>query len=72
MNGLMMKYFVLKPAGDSPYSFASRSAMETYADAIGAENGKLADELRAWVKREEDARHARVIQCTKKLQHEGW
>jgi len=30
MNGLMMKYFVLKPAGDSPYHTASRKAMKEY------------------------------------------
>jgi hypothetical protein len=31
MNGLLMKYFVLKPAGDDRYAAASRKAMRAYA-----------------------------------------
>ena len=53
MEGLMMKYFVLNPAGNSPYHFASRIAIEAYANAINTENLKLADDLREWVAREE-------------------
>ena len=52
MSGLTMKYFVLKPAGDSPYHQASRMAMHAYADSIEKENPKLASELRDWIGRE--------------------
>jgi hypothetical protein len=49
MNGLEMKYFVLKPKGDDPYAAASRKAMEAYADAIKRENPRLARALISWV-----------------------
>ena len=49
MNGLKMKYFVLKPAGDSPHSEASRVAMKAYAQAINQENTQLAYDLEMWV-----------------------
>jgi len=52
MNGLIMKYFVLKPKGHSPYSEASRMAMLAYAEAIENENLQLAVELRGWVEKE--------------------
>ena len=51
MAGLEMKYFVLKPAGPSPYAKASRMAMRTYASAIEGENPELAAELREWTDR---------------------
>ena len=51
MDGLKMKYFVLKPKskyqGDM-YAYASRCAMREYADRIYKTNPKLSDELRAW------------------------
>lgn len=31
MDGLMMKYFVLKPRGNDAYAAASRAAMHAYA-----------------------------------------
>lgn len=49
MEGLMMKYFVLKPRGNDAYAYASRSAMERYALIIRKENPQLADALIAWV-----------------------
>jgi hypothetical protein len=52
MTGLVMKYFVLKPAGDDAYAKASRMAMRKYADAIEGENLMLATELRAWTDQE--------------------
>jgi hypothetical protein len=55
MDGLLMKYFVLKPSGDDAYAKASRMAMERYALIIRKENPQLADDLVAWVLREEDA-----------------
>jgi len=51
MDGLMMKYFVLKPMGSSPYSLASREAMRTYADNIEPYNSALAQDLRDWIQR---------------------
>ena len=52
MNGLQMKYFVLKPKGDDEYARASRLAMSAYADAIEQENAELAAELNAWTEKE--------------------
>jgi hypothetical protein len=48
MEGLQMKYFVLKPKGDDVYAEASRKAMRAYAAHILNENEVLANELRAW------------------------
>lgn len=50
---LEMKYFVLKPRGNSLYSEASRVAMMVYAEVIERENPSLSADLRRWVKREE-------------------
>jgi hypothetical protein len=52
-DGLLMKYFVLKPNGDNEHAIASRSAMRAYATAIRANNVVLSDELREWVDREQ-------------------
>jgi hypothetical protein len=48
MNGLMMKYFVLKPKGKDIYAQASRKAMRVYADYIEKENQEFAKELHEW------------------------
>ena len=53
MTGLEMKYFVLKPKGNSPYAKASRDAMFAYAKAIEDENYKLAIDLEDWAKQED-------------------
>jgi hypothetical protein len=55
MTGLIMKYFVLKPAGDDAYAKASRAAMRRYADLIKEENSELCSELREWADREQIA-----------------
>jgi len=52
MSGLQMKYFVLKPAGDSDYAIASRAAMRAYALTIEEVNNELADQLEAWADEE--------------------
>lgn len=52
MNGLLMKYFVLKPKGSSLHALASREAMRVYADAIEINEPLLAKEVREWVTRE--------------------
>lgn len=49
MEGLQMKYFVLKPKGNTKYHNASRLAMTAYANAIEDENPELAKELMNWV-----------------------
>jgi len=48
MNGLEMKYFVLKPRGSDAYAVASRAALESYASAICDANPNLSRELREW------------------------
>lgn len=48
MEGLVMKYFVLKPSGDDKYAEASRKAMRTYASVISRDNPKLSKELFEW------------------------
>ena len=52
MNGLQMKYFVLKPHGNDKYAEASRVAMRNYSNTIAEHNPKLADELWEWADRE--------------------
>ena len=49
MNGLLMKYFVLKPAGNDAYAAASRAAMWRYAEMIENKNPDLARDLCKWV-----------------------
>ena len=45
MNGLAMKYFVLKPSGDDVYAQASRNAMRVYAKHIQVENVELSHDI---------------------------
>jgi len=52
MEGLQMKYFVLKPKGDDKYAEASRKAMRAYATHIESTNAELARELRNWADNE--------------------
>jgi hypothetical protein len=52
MNGLEMKYFVLKPKGKDRYAEASRVAMRGYARVIEEENPELAKSLREWADNE--------------------
>ena len=52
MDGLMMKYFVLKPSGTDIFAAASRRAMSAYADTIAEENPEFARDIREWVGRE--------------------
>ena len=54
---LEMKYFILKPRSkkfDDPHAYASRKAMETYADAIVSKDRSLTEALRRWVRAEEE------------------
>lgn len=51
-DGLVMKYFVLKPSGDNPYAQASRKAMKTYAKDIAINNPVMAEELIDWMAEE--------------------
>lgn len=57
MDGLVMKYFILKPKAKDRadvYALASRMAMLAYAGAVQSENPQLAKELVGWVTREEE------------------
>jgi len=54
MDGLIMKYFVLKPKGNDGYAKASRHAMSEYAKWIEYKNPTLAAQLRDWVHRENE------------------
>ena len=49
MNGLQMKYFVLKPKGDDAYARASRKALLAYYREIRKENRELSNDLYGWV-----------------------
>jgi len=49
MEGLKLKYFVLKPDGDDEYAKASRIAMEAYAYEIYPSNPELAKDLLDWI-----------------------
>ena len=51
MEGLLLKYFVLKPRGNDAYAEASRQSMLVYAKCIEVENPELAERLRLWVSR---------------------
>lgn len=55
VDGLLMKYFVLKPGGADEYAMASRHAMRAYSRRIAFENSKLAEQLQSWADREERA-----------------
>lgn len=53
MAALQMKYFVLKPGGDSVYARASRTAMRVFAAEIEQDNLPLAAAIKEWVYEEE-------------------
>lgn len=55
VNGLQMKYFVLKPKGSDTYARASRCALEEYATVIAGENPVLARDIRNWIDQERNA-----------------
>lgn len=54
-QGLEMKYFVLKPKGTDIFAKASRKAMRAYAMMIVNDNYQLANDLRNWADREQEA-----------------
>ena len=54
-DGLLMKYFVLKPRGTDVFARASRAAMRSYANYIRDENRTLSEELAKWADRERKA-----------------
>ena len=51
-EGLILKYFVLKPKGNDIYAVASRKAMQTYAKIIESVNPEFANDLYSWIGRE--------------------
>jgi hypothetical protein len=52
-EGLICKYFVLKPRGADEYAKASRAAMMAYATHINKVNKPLANSLWDWVEKEQ-------------------
>jgi hypothetical protein len=62
MPGLVMKYFVLKPAGDDVYAKASRMAMRKYAEAVAQANPELTHQIRDWVDQEHAEAYARSLE----------
>ena len=58
MNGLKMKYFVLRPDKDDDHAFASRMAIRAYAANIKHTNPQLAKDLTTWVENIEQALEA--------------
>lgn len=52
MDGLLMKYFVLKPKGNTVHAMASREAMRAYAKCVQEENPFFAEELKTWAMEE--------------------
>ena len=55
MDGLKMKYFVLRPDKDDDHAFASRMAIRAYAANIRKVNPQLAKDLNEWVEEIEQA-----------------
>lgn len=68
-NGIVMRYFVLKPKGNSPYHEASRAALRAYADSIQPVNDRLAIQIRQWARREN--RIARMTREDPTVREEG-
>lgn len=50
---LHLKYFVLKPGGNSAYAKASRTAMRVFATEIEQDNLQLATQVKQWAYEEE-------------------
>lgn len=65
MTGLLMRYFVLRPAGTDSHARASRTAIQAYARAIAIEKPELARALEEWVA-EERAKMVKPPTPTKK------
>lgn len=66
MTGLKLKYFVLKPEGDSAWARASRTAMRVFAAEIEQDNFQLAAELKQWAYEEERKLHTEAINANGK------
>lgn len=54
---LELKYFVLKPSGDSEWAKASRVAMRVFASEMEQHDLTLASEIKQWVYNEERKLH---------------
>lgn len=53
MDGLLLKYFVLRPKGIDAHAQASREAMLAYSNRMSYSNPLLAGEIASWVKKEQ-------------------
>ena len=51
-DGLLMKYFVLRPFGNDRHAIASRAAMRTYAQSMHGHNNQLSKDIKEWAERE--------------------
>lgn len=56
---LKMKYFVLKPQGDTAHASASRRAMRAYAESIESFDPVLSKSLHKWADKELELAAAR-------------
>lgn len=54
MNGLELRYFILKPVGGKLHNIASRAALDTYAKVIRKENPALATDIEIWTESEQE------------------
>lgn len=54
MNGLEMRYFVLKPSASGIHGKACRAALRAYSNVVVAENPELAADLNAWANVEDE------------------
>lgn len=65
MTGLEMKYFVLKPGGNSVWAKASRTAMRVFAAEIEQDNPKLAGSIKQWCYEEERKLHTEALDANR-------
>lgn len=50
---ISLKYFVLKPGGNTAYAKASRTAMRVFSTEIEQDNFQLAQDVKQWAYEEE-------------------
>jgi len=53
MSMMLVKYFTLKPEGDTAWAKASRTAMRVFATEIESTDKVLSAELKQWAYQEE-------------------
>jgi hypothetical protein len=71
MSGLLLKYFVLKPASkmkEDIYAYAARDAMEAYARRVEFANPELAEDLLEWVEKEDSVEELKFGETRKECE----